>query len=225
MKMKLQERFVLQSGECCTFLNPFSLGVVSEELDQRECERLRFYTDGIAIVLYARLFKNKRVERVSFDDTSIAPVVFGDAVTNHLRVCLVGGTPENIVEATRLLKEKYPGLQIVLSRSGYFDSEQERTEFLDQAMISDVLIVGMGAGKQERILLDMQDKGWSGSGYTCGGYLDQLVQAKGGDYYPDFIDRYHLRWLYRILKEPRRLVARYFVYYPYYLLKFGKNIG
>lgn len=225
MKMKLEKRFIFQPGECCTFLNPFSLGVVSETLTHQECKRLRFYTDGIAIVIYARLFKNKRVERVSFDDTSIAPVVFQHAVEHGKRVCLIGGTQENISQAAVLLQEKYPGLDIILARSGYFDEASERAQFLEHAMSSDILIVGMGAGKQERVLLDMQDKGWQGSGFTCGGYLDQLVAAKGGDYYPEIINRYHLRWLYRILKEPRRLAARYFFDYPYYLFKFGKNIG
>lgn len=222
--IKLEREFQLKEGEDYSFINPFSLGVVAQELSDNECERINFYADGIAVVIYARLFKNKKITRTSFDDTSIAPIVYNYALQQHHTVTLVGGTEENIVIAQQLLEMKYPGIKIIFVRSGYFQNDEEYSFFLEKALSTDILIVGMGAGKQERTLLDMRKLGWRGTGFTCGGYLDQFVEAKGQDYYPEFVNKFHLRWLYRMCKEPRRLLKRYLKDYPYYLIKFGNKI-
>lgn len=222
--IKLEREFQLKEGDDYSFINPFSLGVVAQELSDEECERINFYADGIAVVIYARLFKNKKITRTSFDDTSIAPIVYNYALQQKKSVTLVGGTEENIIKAEQLLEVKYPGINIILVRSGFFQNSEEYALFLQKALATDILIVGMGAGKQERVLLDLRALGWKGTGFTCGGYLDQFVEAKGQDYYPDFVNKFHLRWLYRICKEPRRLLKRYLKDYPYYLIKFGNKI-
>jgi N-acetylglucosaminyldiphosphoundecaprenol N-acetyl-beta-D-mannosaminyltransferase len=42
---------------------------------------------------------------------------------------------------------------------------------------------------------------------TGGGYLDHLAEAV--DWYPKWIRRLRLNWLYRLWREPRRLWRRY----------------
>lgn len=222
--IKLEKEFVFKSGEDYSFINPYSLGVVCQSLTEEECEKINFMADGIAIVVYARIFKKRAIERTSFDDTSLAPIVFHRACQNELSVALIGGTRDNIQQAKILLERKYPGLRIILAKPGYFTNDEEYQKCLHTAASADILIVGMGAGKQEQALFDTRAIGWQGTGFTCGGYLDQLVQARGDDYYPQFVDKFHLRWLYRLLKEPRRLSKRYFKDYPYFLIKFGNKI-
>ncbi|XQU07710.1 WecB/TagA/CpsF family glycosyltransferase [Halomonas sp. LY9] len=222
--IKLEKEFLLKEGMDYSFINPFSLGVVAQELSEQECDRIHFYADGIAVVLYVRLFKQKKIIRTSFDDTSIAPVVFKHAQANALTVSLIGGTEENIHQAAQLLQQKYPSLTLVYTRSGYFVDDEERTQSLQRAASCDIVVVGMGAGKQERLLLDLRKIGWQGTGFTCGGYLDQFVHAKGQDYYPAWVDKLNLRWLYRMAKEPRRLLKRYLKDYPYFLIKYGNKI-
>ncbi|AIA76772.1 hypothetical protein FF32_18555 [Halomonas campaniensis] len=222
--IRLEREFHLEEGVDYSFINPFSLGIVAQSLSEQECRQIRFYADGIAVVLYVRLFKGKKIERTSFDDTSIAPVVLGHAQALQRRVALVGGTEENILQAAELLVQKYPGLEISYVRSGFFSCEEERQQSLVNAARADIVIVGMGAGKQERLLLDLRAAGWQGTGFTCGGYLDQFVQAKGQDYYPAWVDRLNLRWLYRMIKEPSRLLKRYLKDYPRFLIKYGNKI-
>lgn len=222
--IKIEKDFYFEDGVDSSFINPFSLGVVAQTLNDDECKAIKFYADGIAVVAYIGLFKKRKIERTSFDDTSIAPEVFTRAVERKLTVALVGGTEDNIQKARKLLEIKYPGIIISHARSGYFDSQHEQLHFLESALSCDILIVGMGAGKQERMLLDMRAKGWLGTGFTCGGYLDQFVHSKGNDYYPALVDKLNLRWLYRMLKEPRRLVKRYLKDYPYFLIKYGNKI-
>jgi N-acetylglucosaminyldiphosphoundecaprenol N-acetyl-beta-D-mannosaminyltransferase len=80
----------------------------------------------------------------------------------------------------------------------------------------------MGASIQERFLLRLVATGWSGFGFTCGGYLDQLVD--GMHYYPRWVDAANLRWAYRLIREPRRLSRRYGMEYPYFAARLALSL-
>jgi len=86
----------------------------------------------------------------------------------------------------------------------------------------DIVIAGMGGVKQEKFLLDLVARGWRGVGFTCGGYLDQL--AKRYHYYPRWVDRYNLRFAYRLWQEPSRLWRRYLLEYPLFLTWLGHDL-
>ena len=54
--------------------------------------------------------------------------------------------------------------------------------------------------------------------HLCG-FLEQIV-GTDGDYFPPWANRLQLRWLFRLIKEPRRLWKRYFLLYPKFLVLF-----
>ena len=64
----------------------------------------------------------------------------------------------------------------------------------------DFLIVGMGALMQERFLLKVRNAGFQGIGFTCGGFIHQTANNEI-EYYPLWIDRMNLRFVYRMYKE------------------------
>ncbi len=174
--------------------------------------------DGIGMVKAARACSLAGLRRESFDDTSLAPRVFQWAVLNEKRIGLIGGEPGVAAHAADVLRYQYPGLQIVASYSGFDqDPDEARQFFLDNH--TDVVICGMGAPAQERFLLQLTVDCWLGIGFTCGGFLDQL--AAGPRYYPAWIDRLNIRFLYRLFKEPRRLWRRYFVDYQVFLRRYA----
>jgi N-acetylglucosaminyldiphosphoundecaprenol N-acetyl-beta-D-mannosaminyltransferase len=53
---------------------------------------------------------------------------------------------------------------------------------------------------------------------TAGSYLDHAAAGVEGSYYPRWVDALQLNWLYRLLKEPRRLWRRYTVESLHFLL-------
>ena len=222
--IELEKRFVFDEGVDYSFVNPFSLGVVAQELSDQECAHFRFFADGIAIVCYMRFLRQRRIQRISFDDTSLAPIVFSHAQHVGLSVALVGGGERLLEQAEPLLTSRYPGLSIIATSPGYFSSPQHYQASLERLALADIVVVGMGAGKQEKLLLDLRKNGWQGTGFTCGGYFDQWVQARGQHYYPAWIDRFNMRWLYRLFKEPRRLAKRYLKDYPIYLIRYGHKL-
>lgn len=74
------------------------------------------------------------------------------------------------------------------------------------------MLVGLGAGLQERFVLDALRGGFSGVAFTCGGFIRQEADA-GERYYPDAINRLHLRAFYRMYREPHT-IKRYLLDYP-----------
>ncbi|WP_025732526.1 WecB/TagA/CpsF family glycosyltransferase [Carnimonas nigrificans] len=221
----IQHTYTWKTGSDTSFINLFSLGEVKEQLTDQQIEHFRFYADGMLMVKALRFLRGKTVERTSFDDTSIAPLVFQKAVEEKLSVGLIGGGNATAAKIRDVLKAKYSELNIRLVSPGYFETSNQREKVITEAQGIDIIVIAMGGGRQERMLLELRDKGWQGTGFTCGGYFDQLVDADGEDYYPDFYDRHNLRWLYRLKKEPRRLLARYFVQYPVRCFKYIKFVG
>lgn len=180
--------------------------------------------DGIGMVLAMHLLHRHRARpaqrpmRISFDSTSLAPRVFALAAERGYRVALVGGAAQIAKTAASKIRQAHPGIEIVLTADGYCDPKKLAATVIRQQ--PKIVIVGMGTLMQERFLLHLVAQGWIGLGFTCGGYLDQLAQ-KGMDYYPAWVDRYELRWAYRLIAEPGRLWRRYLLDYPQFGLLLG----
>jgi N-acetylglucosaminyldiphosphoundecaprenol N-acetyl-beta-D-mannosaminyltransferase len=110
------------------------------------------------------------------------------------------------------MRRAFPNIDYRGWRDGYQDQAAIRATIMQAA--PDVVLCGMGVPHQERFLLALKQAGYKGIMISCGGFIDQLVQAE--NYYPDWIDRLELRWAWRIYREPRRLWRRYFIaYWPF----------
>ena len=204
------------------FLNPYSYLILRNH-PHLLAGASRVGIDGQLLVRILSMFWAKRIDRISFDMTSLARVVFERAALRRERVYIIGSTPANLARAVEILRARYPVLVVCGSRDGYFADEVARQQALDAIMNADadVLVCGMGTPHQERFLYDLRALGWTGCGYTCGGFLHQTAK-KGTRYYPGWIDRLNLRWIYRIYDEPR-LFKRYFFRYPVAVLFIVKD--
>jgi N-acetylglucosaminyldiphosphoundecaprenol N-acetyl-beta-D-mannosaminyltransferase len=205
-----------------TFVNPGSLAI--QKRDRRYGQLLNEFDvvlpDGIGMCRAIRLLHGLRAERVSFDSTSLAPFVFRQACANRLTVALVGGRPGVAERASHQLNSAFPGLAITATLDGYGEFGPKIRAL--KAQSPSLVVCGMGAGAQERFLISLVATGWSGTGFTCGGYLDQL--ASGLNYYPKWVDAANLRSAYRLFKEPRRLAYRYLADYTYFALCLGRAL-
>lgn len=201
-----------------SFINPYSMLVLKDYPDLADGIDY-WYADGISLVNSINKKLDKNIERYSFDDTSLAPVVFGFAKRNNLKVALIGTKEEYIHDAAANIITKYK-VNISYYRNGYFNTESERNSCFEQLKNSkiDIVVCGMGTPYQEKFLIDLKNFGWDGYGFTCGGYLHQM--AKKEDYYPEFFDKHNIRWVYRIIDEPK-LFRRYLVDYPKFFFKFS----
>lgn len=204
-------KFLYKKDSIITFLNPFSYLFFRKNTKLFQNFDL-ILIDGISLVVLCKIITSK-VIRYSFDMTSIAPIVFNYCISNKKNIYFIGSREKTINNFIGVIEEGFPGLDIVGFRNGYFKNNSERESVIKQIsqVNPDMIIVGMGTPYQEEFLIDLKKVGWQGTGYTCGGFIHQT--ALGLIYYPYFINKFNLRWLYRIYKEPK-LLKRYLFYYP-----------
>lgn len=191
-----------ERGKIYTFLNPVSyLEAVKEVNTFRKFDGI--FADGSILVGAIQLLYGKKVCRFSFDMTSVAPKLFKYAADHRKTVYVVASRQEQVEKAAEILKQRYLELCFVGLRNGYFNNEEEIEDEVKKivSVNPDFLIVGMGIIKQEKFLLRAKDAGFQGIGFTCGGFIHQTAQDQI-DYYPAWIDKYNLRFLYRMYKEP-----------------------
>ena len=219
--MQIEEKFLI-SKRLTSFVNPYSYVQLNKRIHRLRLEDFCLYADGLLVVIFERIVRKKSVRRFSFDFSSIADFVLKDAAARGLKVSFVGGTESEISGFRSFISSAYPELDVDRYQSGYFKSNSDRNELLLELLNMDVVIVGMGTVLQEKFLLELKSLGWVGYGYTCGGFIKQTAEAQG-HYYPQFINKLNLRWLYRLVKEPKLLWRRYLLSYPYFVLHYLNN--
>ncbi len=209
------EELLERKGSIYTFLNPVSYLNAQKEKDLFQAFD-GIFADGSLLVKAIRLLYGRKVTRRSFDMTSLAPTLLRHALQEGKRIAIIASKQEEVEQAVSIIRNQYPGIHITYWRNGYFSSEAEiEAEARHIAsMAPDYLIVGMGIVLQEKMLLCAKREGFGGIGFTCGGFIHQLCGGK--DYYPAWIDRHNLRFVYRMYKEPhtRSRYAKAAVVFP-----------
>lgn len=189
-------------GKVYTYLNPVSYLTA---LDNKELfsQMDGIFADGGLLVKVIKLLYGKQVTRRSFDMTSMAPELFSYAAEQGKTVYIVASKQEQVEKAVEIFRERYLKVKFAGYRNGYFASEDEMDEEARHIteLNPDLLIVGMGALMQEKFLLKVKRAGYQGVGFTCGGFIHQTSKNEI-DYYPAWVDKTNLRFVYRMWKEP-----------------------
>lgn len=156
--------------------------------------------DGAGVVLGAKILGTPLKEKV-------AGIEFGEEVCRILsknggRLYLLGSKPGIAKAAGEKLAQKYPGLIICGAADGYFRDEADVIAKINTAE-PDVLFVCLGAPKQEKFIKEHFDELdvtlMLGLGGSLDGYAGVAQRA------PKWMIDLSLEWLYRLMKEPRRL--------------------
>ncbi|MDZ4871527.1 MAG: N-acetylglucosaminyldiphosphoundecaprenol N-acetyl-beta-D-mannosaminyltransferase [Chroococcidiopsis cubana SAG 39.79] len=178
------------------------------------------HVDGMALVLLGRLLglPLKREHRVTYADW-IIPLI-KEAQERGWRLFYLGSEPGVAERGARILKEKFPNLQIATSH-GYFDARPEAPE--NQAVLEvinayqpHILMVGMSMPRQEHWVLDNLDRICANAILTAGAAIDYVAGATPTP--PRWAGRLGLEWLFRLIAEPKRLWRRYLIE-PWFLFR------
>ena len=211
-KVRTSKNTVEKKEKLVTFINPYSYLQARKDIELFSAFD-KVHIDGILLVKFLRYFGIVKVKRKSFDMTSLAGSVFSCVEEHRQRIFFIGSKKGVIDQSVSVIKKTYLSIDVCGYRDGYFDSEEEREETLKMIkdLDPDIVVCGMGTGIQELFLFDLRQLNWHGTGYTCGGFLHQSSSGTL-HYYPKWIDKYNLRWAYRIYREPK-LFKRYTVDY------------
>ncbi|MCC6148056.1 MAG: WecB/TagA/CpsF family glycosyltransferase [Anaerolineaceae bacterium] len=173
--------------------------------------------DGMAIVWLLRARGHKKVERVYGPDLLLAACRLGlDPGWRHY---FYGSTPEAGLELAAKLKREFPGLRFAGVESPPYRelSGEEKTTFAARikAARPDILWVGLGSPKQERWMSEWVNTLDIPVMVGVGAAFDFLSGCKPQA--PRWMQKIGMEWLYRLLKEPRRLWRRYVLGYPRFI--------
>ena len=215
-----------------TFLNPDYARRALLDDDLREAINAFdvVAVDGNGVRLVAPLFGFALPERLDTD--SIAPMLFDLVQRHHSSVFLFGCAPGMAEAARRRLEAEMPHLRVAGTEHGFHDIERGhpgRFSPQDSEAIvarindsgADLVVVSLPTPLQQKWIVEYGDRLQAPVVMTGGCYLDHLAEttaALGVSWYPGWIDALGLNWLYRLMREPRRLWRRYTIEMVHFLV-------
>lgn len=165
--------------------------------------------DGTPVVWASKLFGKSLPERVAGIDLfyALLPV----SARKGYKIFLLGAKEESLQGAAAHYREKYPELQIVGTRNGYFGLEDER-EIAQQIHDSgaQMLFIAITSPKKEEFVDRNRDL-LANVGFILGvgGTFD--IDAGLYSRAPDWMAKAGIEWTWRLAQEPRRMYKRYIV--------------
>ncbi len=165
--------------------------------------------DGMAIVWLLRLHGHRQVRRVYGPDLLLAACE--RSLTTGWRHFFCGGAAGVAEELARRLGHRYPGLEVVGTASPPFrppsPAEEEQLVATINAAQPDIVWVGLGSPKQERWMAAHRQRLEAPVLVGVGAAFDFLSGRQRQA--PRWVQRCGLEWLFRWMREPRRLAPRY----------------
>lgn len=170
------------------------------------------HADGQATVFASRLLTGNPIPERSATTDFIHDAA-GMAAEHGLRFFMLGATEEANAQAVQVLRETYPGLQIVGRRHGYFGRSEE-ADICDEINLTqpDVIWTGLSVPLEYEFAVRNKHRLKAGWLVTCGGCYNFVTGAYKRA--PYWMQASGLEWLFRLGLEPRRLFWRYAVTNP-----------
>ena len=168
--------------------------------------------DGKPLVWIAKWHQRPVKEKISGSD--LVPLICEEATKRAYSIYIIGGK-EGIAEKAKAKLEKVlPSIRIVGTYApplGFEKDEQELEKINIQInkFNPDILIACFGCPKQEKWIYENYHKYDATVSICAGATVDFL--AGNIKRAPKWMSDHGLEWLYRFIKEPKRLFKRYFI--------------
>ena len=170
---------------------------LKEILDSKE---FSFVPDGIAVIKAARKVGISISERITGID--IAEYLLKLANKNKYSIYLYGAKEEVIESLISKIKKEYNNINIMGYSNGYVENKNKVMEEILK-LKPDICMVALGIPHQEKIIYKYINKFKKGIFIGVGGSFDVLSGYKKRA--PKIFIKLNIEWLYRIIKEPKRL--------------------
>jgi len=159
--------------------------------------------DGVGLTIMSRYFGYAKFkERIPGVDFVKNLLVLSEK--KNYKVMMLGAAAESSLDAERILNRQYPNLAIKCLSGGVIDPHNADRNTIDKikSFKPDILVVGLGAPKQETFILNYQKKLGAHVAIGAGGTIDFLAgRARRA---PKIICRLGLEWLWRVILYPGR---------------------
>lgn len=227
MKVMSYEVFVdelnnidLESKKVINTINPHSHVTALNDEYFREALKSSdlLIPDGSGIVLAVKQIYGKSIKKIAGAD--LHQFLLENMNKKNGKVFYMGASQKTLDKIEEKIKKEYPNI-IVASYSPPFKLEfnnEENQEICEKIneFNPDVLFIGMTAPKQEKWLHAHKDK----LNFTTASCIGAVFDFYAGtvERPSDFWINFHLEWLGRLVKEPKRMWKRNFISTPLFLI-------
>jgi exopolysaccharide biosynthesis WecB/TagA/CpsF family protein len=229
--MERLSRFVTQKNSCYV-VTPDTLAILRARKDIEYLEITKKASlvtpDGAGLLWATTTLDNPLIERITGID--LINQICQLAVKKKYSLYLLGAKEEVIKEAAENLRKKYQGIDIVGYHHGYFDCNEDKydhgnnigKEIVKQIKKKrpDFLLVGMGVPKQEFWISKHKDELGVPVCIGIGGSFDVLSGKIPRA--PLWMQNHGMEWIFRLIKEPKRIKRAVALPYFMWLILLGK---
>ena len=184
-------------------VNPETLMIAEKDLELKEIledDSVSFVPDGIGVVKAAKMIGVDVKERIP--GIEIAEKLFEFANESKKSLYLFGAKQEVLNNLKEKIEKNYSNIKLLGMTNGYVENKEE--EF--QKTIKkepDIVLVALGIPAQEKLMYKYFKDFKKGIFVGVGGSFDVLSGTKKRA--PQIFIKTNTEWLYRILKEPKRI--------------------
>ncbi len=160
--------------------------------------------DGIGIVKAAKISGFDIDERIPGIEIAERLLEYGDKYRKS--IYLFGAKKEVLETLKNNIEAKYPNIKLLGMCDGYVkDKEEEYKKIIK--LNPDIVLVALGIPAQEKLIYKYLQEFQTGIFVGVGGSFDVLSGMKKRA--PKIFQKLNIEWLYRILKEPKRIKRFY----------------
>ena len=211
-KKYLFDNFEKARGKYICAANVHTTVTAHENSDYRNIQNLSFMTlpDGKPLSIIGKKRGMESMGRVTGPD--FLEDILKETENKNYKHYFYGTTQNNLECFISVIKKSYPALKIVGVEPSVFRplTAYEEDELIERINKSeaDFVWVALGAPRQEIFCNKLSERTkavWIAVGGALNVISGVIPRA------PQWMQDYSLEWLYRLLKEPRRLFKRYFI--------------
>ena len=160
--------------------------------------------DGIGVLKAGKKIGYNIEERITGIDIANELLKFGNEQKKS--IYLFGSKQEVIDSMKIVIKEQYPNLKLVGTSNGYVTDKDKVFDEIVK-LEPDIVLVALGIPLQEMLIYKHLNRFKKGIFVGVGGSFDLMSGMKKRA--PKIFIKLNLEWLYRIMKEPKRLKRFY----------------
>lgn len=203
------------------YVNAHCINIATKDSDYQKILQQAdlVYSGGYGPVLASKILNSHLLERTPTPD--FIDKIFTEGEIKKWSFYFIGSKKMPLEKAVRIIKAKFPNLNLKGYHHGYF-SEQEGNDLIRDINIKKptILIVGMGTPKQEKWIANNINRVDAKIFWAVGAMFDVLSGSLPRA--PKWMQFIGLEWLFRLFQEPRRLWKRYTLgnlYFVYLIFK------
>lgn len=185
---------------------------------QNEDPDIIFYPDSTAVFASVNLSKFTKHKRLV--STDLLDRLLIESIRSESNLFFFGNSDPVLEKMNDRLNHSYPSIRICGVQNGFYYSNNEVVSRINDCS-TEILFVGLGAGRQEKWIQDNFDKLNCRLIVSCGGWFNflsgKMIRA------PLILRKLHIEWLYKLFTEFKRIWKRYLLGIPKFFYRIITN--